>query len=80
MNANSINTIVNFTQWISKIHNKSANFEVSFWSHRNDQNSTIDYTLWVDNTLCIKTSCIDYLVSSIPYLKQQYELNRELSA
>jgi hypothetical protein len=80
MNIQQINKMRDLTQWIKENFNKSANFEINFWSHTFQDDQTTEYQIWIEGVINKKSKCLDELVKSIPSIKMMCELNRELSA
>lgn len=75
-----INQLRALIEWARFTLKKAANFEISFWSHLNDDQQYIEYNIWIGSGFHRSSIDLDHMVSLIPAIKELCLSNKEITS
>lgn len=79
MNLEHVRQIQQFSHWVTENLNKSVNFKIDYWNHRNNGEIEIEFRLWIHETLDKRCDDLAELVHAIPRMKEFCLLKEEFS-
>ena len=79
MNQQHLNEIKAFSHWAKSELKASSTFDINYWTHSYSEEDTVEYRIWVSDTLNKKYDSLEDLVNELPRLKEYCLMKKEFS-
>ena len=78
MNQQHINEIKAFSHWAKSELNAASTLDINYWTHTYSED-TVEYRLWVADTINKKYNSLEDLISELPKIKEYCLMKKEFS-